>query len=394
LPSVGIPEENADCELVIAFLPGDSFLVEAALESCLLVGRDPDAGVLAGAAEPVEREARVSEIRHHRMAFALDDPGAQDAFVEGRGRVGIVRLDRDVVDSWHGPGTMPRPLLIVNPRASAVTSERAAAVAEILGADVVETARAGHATELAAESDAGSVVVFGGDGVFNEVINGLRAGVPLGVIPGGGSSVLPRALGLSREPQEAARQILEALKTRRTRRISIGRVNGRRFAFAGAVGFPAEVVRRVDERGREDGRRPPDSTFALTVARALIAHRGRIEPTLEIDGRPAAFALVANGDPYTYLARLPLRIAPDARFEAGLDLVAPPRVRIRSIPRLTAAAVLGRKAPGVVYRHDVDRIEIRCREPLPLQVDGEDLGDVAEASFECERNAIQVLVPR
>jgi diacylglycerol kinase family enzyme len=299
-----------------------------------------------------------------------------------------------VVDSWHGPGTMPRPLLIVNPQASAVTGERAAAVAEILGADVVETARAGHATELAAESDAGSVVVFGGDGVFNEVINGLKAGVPLGVIPGGGSSVLPRALGLSREPQEAARQILEALETGRTRRISIGRVNGRRFAFAGAVGFPAEVVRRVDELGRENGRRPPDRTFAFTVARALIAHGGRIEPTLEIDGKPAAFALVANGDTYTYLARLPLRIAPDARFEAGLDVVAPPRVRIRSIPRLTAAAVLGRKAPGVLYWHDVDRLEIRCREPLPLQVDGEDLGDVAEASFECERNAVSVLVPR
>jgi diacylglycerol kinase family enzyme len=286
---------------------------------------------------------------------------------------------------------MTRPALIVNPHASAVTDEGVAAVAKILGAEVLHTERAGHATELAAESDADSIVVFGGDGVFNEVINGLKAGVPLGVIPGGGSSVLPRALGLSRQAEVAATQILEALLTGRTRRISIGRVNGRRFAFAAAVGFPAEVVRRVDELGREGGRRPPDRTFALTVARALIAHGGHLEPVLEIDGEPAAFALVANGDPYTYLARLPLRVAPEARFEDGLDLVAPRRVRVGAIPRMTAAAVLGRRAPRVLYRHDLDRIEVRCREPLPLQVDGEDLGDVEMASFEVERRALTVL---
>jgi diacylglycerol kinase family enzyme len=289
---------------------------------------------------------------------------------------------------------MMPPLLIVNPWATAVTDERVAAVAEILGVEPVATERTGHATELAAESDAESIVAFGGDGVFNEVLNGVRPGVSVGFIPGGGSSVLPRALGLSDEPEAAARQIAEALRDNRTRRISLGRVNGRRFGFAAAVGFPAEVVRRVDDLGRANGRRPPDRTFALAVARALIARGGRFEPELEIDGEPAAFALVANGDPYTYLARLPLRFAPDARFESGLDVVAPRRVRVREIPRLTAAGVLGRKVAGVIYRHDLDRIEISSAEPLPLQADGEDLGDVTEASFESERNAVSVLVPR
>jgi diacylglycerol kinase family enzyme len=289
---------------------------------------------------------------------------------------------------------MPEALLIVNPQASAVTDERAAAVAEILGADVVRTDRPGHATALAAGADADAIVVFGGDGAFNEVLNGVRSGVPVGFVPGGGSSVLPRALGVSRDPKEAAGQISAALGARHTRRISVGRVNGRRFGFAAAVGFPAEVVRRVDALGRANGRRPPDRTFALTVARALVAHGGRLEPALEVDGEAAAFALVANGDPYTYLARLPLHFAPEARFEDGLDVVAPRRVRVRSIPRLAAAGVLGRKAAGVFYRHDVDRIEIRSGQPLPLQVDGEDLGDVEEAIFECERGAVSVLVPR
>ena len=287
---------------------------------------------------------------------------------------------------------MPSPLLIVNPTASAVTDERTAAVAEILRAEVVTTEHPGHATELARAAESEAVFVFSGDGGFNEAINGISDGTPLGFVPGGGSSVLPRALGLARDPVRAAQQLAEAQREGRTRRISVGRANGRRFAFAAGIGFPAEIVRRVDRLGRSGGRRPSDRTFALTVARAVIERRGRFEPALEIDGSPAAFALVANGDPYTYLARLPLRIAPDARFDQGLDLVAPRDVRARAIPRLTAAALLGRKAGGVLYRHDLDRIEIRSSEPLPLQVDGEDLGDVQHAIFESERRALTVLV--
>jgi diacylglycerol kinase family enzyme len=281
------------------------------------------------------------------------------------------------------------PLLIVNPQASGVTLERTAAVAEILDVEPVRTERPGHATELAAASDAGSIVVFGGDGAFNEVLNGVGPGVTLGFIPGGGSSVLPRALGISRDPLAAARQ----LRAAHARRISVGRVNGRRFGFGAAVGFPAEVVRRVDERGRAKGRRPPDRAYALTVARTLVARRGRLDPVIEVDGEPVAFALVANGDPYTYLGRLPLHVAPQARFEGGLDLVAPRSVRARRIPRLAAAA-FGRRAAGVLYRHDLDRLEIRSRVPQPLQVDGEDLGDVEVALVECERDAVSVLVPR
>jgi hypothetical protein len=42
--------------------------------------------------------------------------------------------------------------------------------------------------------------------------------------------------------------------------------------------------------------------------------------------------------------------------------------------------------------HDLDRFVVRCDAPLPLQADGEDLGDVEEAVFEAQRDAITVLV--
>jgi diacylglycerol kinase family enzyme len=292
---------------------------------------------------------------------------------------------------------VPEVLLVVNPHASAVTDERAAKVAAALGTDVlaVSTERPGHAEDLARDSDAGAVVAFGGDGAFNEVLNGLRSGVPVGFVPGGGSSVLPRALGLSADPEAAARQIGDAIRAGRTRTISLGRVNGRRFGFAAALGLPAEVVRRVDEQGRESGRRPPDRMYVGKLAQILAERRGRLADVVEVTGHGrAAFALVANGDPYTYVGRLPVHLAPEASWDRGLDVVAPRAVRPAAIPRLVAAALTGRasKTRGVIYVHDVDAIELRADRPLPLQVDGEDLGDVEVAAFASERGAAKVLL--
>ncbi len=109
----------------------------------------------------------------------------------------------------------------------------------------------------------------------------------------------------------------------------------------------------------------------------------------------AAFALVANGDPYTYAGRLPLHVAPLARFELGLDVVAPRSVRARTLPRFLFYATTGRgqtRARDVLYAHDLDRLEAVCDRPTALQVDGEDLGDVDRALFEAERDAVSVLV--
>jgi diacylglycerol kinase family enzyme len=290
---------------------------------------------------------------------------------------------------------MQRPLLIVNPFASSVSEERiAAVVAELGDVEVRRTEHPGHAIELAREADGrAALYVFSGDGGFNEALNGLDADVPVGFIPGGGANVLPRALGLPRDPIAAARRV----RAGRTRRISLGRANGRRFAFAAGIGLSAEIVRRVDLRGRtEEGGRAGNAMFAWTVVQVVAQRRGRFEPALEIAGRGrAAFALVANCDPFTYAGPVPVHVAPEARFELGLDLCAPRTVTPLTIPRLLAYFGTGRGHAGardLIYQHDLDQIEIRCDRALPLQVDGEDLGDVDAAHFECEREVLRVLV--
>jgi diacylglycerol kinase family enzyme len=286
--------------------------------------------------------------------------------------------------------------LIVNPFASSVSESVLRAVEEKLVAlapvEIWLTERRGHATEIAAFSAADAIVVFGGDGVANEVLNGVGRDVPIGFLPGGGTNVLARALGAPRDPVRAA----ERLDLNRTRRITLGRANDRRFAFSCGVGFDAAAVRRVDSLGRaSDGRRPGDVAFAWQIARTLAAESFRLEPTLEVVGLGrAAAALIANGDPYTYAGGIALHVAPEAEFELGVDVVAPVELTPRLLPRFARYVLRGdgqQRDRHILYAHDRDRIEVICDRPLPLQADGEDLGDVERLVVEAERDAVTVL---
>jgi diacylglycerol kinase family enzyme len=288
-------------------------------------------------------------------------------------------------------------LLIVNPFASGVDEHRLAAVRASLPEDTETrlTTAAGEATAIARSAqalDVHAIYVFGGDGTFNEVLNGVEVDVPLGFIPGGGTSVLPRALGLPRNPTKAAQRIARGT----TRRIGLGRVNGRRFGFSAGIGLDAELVRRVDELGRSpDGRRPGDIAFMRVAGSTLWARRGRFDERLEVEGAGrAAFLLVANCTPYTYAGTVALDLVPGADFESGLAFVAPVSLRARDVPRvlLRGAQGSGLKDENTLAARDLDRIVVRCDEPLPLHVDGEDAGDVLEAVYEAERDAVTVLV--
>ena len=166
---------------------------------------------------------------------------------------------------------MQHVVLIVNPYASAVDERRIAVVERTLerhaNVETVLTRRRGHATELAADAarEADAIFVYSGDGGFNEVVNGIGPDAPpLGCIPGGGTSVFPRGLGLPRDPLAATEILAGAFERGETRRISVGRVNGRRFLFNSGLLFDAELVRRIEAHRSRAGR-PGDAAVVATV---------------------------------------------------------------------------------------------------------------------------------
>jgi diacylglycerol kinase family enzyme len=306
-------------------------------------------------------------------------------------------------------------MLVVNPAATA-TSPRTrevltAALDSDLKLDVAHTERRGHAAELARQARHDGldiVVVLGGDGTVNEVVNGLladgrRGSIPqLAVVPGGGTNVFTRSLGLPRDPVEATAVVLDALREGRRRWIGLGRADDRWFTFCAGLGLDAEVVRAMDQR-RAKGRGATPGAYVRTAVRQFFAGTDRRHPALTVEpaGHAAQegvfLAIIANTSPWTYLGERPVQPSPEASFDDGLDLYALRRLRTLATLR-QAAQLLGRQRAGlpkgrqVVQAHDVGGITVRASRPVAAQVDGEPMGEVTEVVFRSEPAALQIVL--
>lgn len=311
-----------------------------------------------------------------------------------------------------------RGLLITNPAATTSAGWSREIVVKALEAqlqlETVFTEYRGHATELAAQARREGldlVLTLGGDGTVNEVINGLlsesSATCPLlGAVPGGLANVFPRSLGFSGDAMAAAGELVDALTARSTRRIPLGQANGRWFAFNAGVGLDAEVVRAVEE-SRAGGRRASTSGYALAAVKTIWERLSNSGPHLLVEATTQggqtkrieeAYLLIAqNTAPWSYAGPVPVEMAASASFERGLDAVALTTLSPAGIAAFFAegAARLPserRLASSVV--EDCARIIVTCDQPMPMQVDGDSIGEVLRAELVHIPDALEVLVPR
>jgi diacylglycerol kinase family enzyme len=302
-------------------------------------------------------------------------------------------------------------LLVWNPVSTEVTAESVGSVLVAMAARLevvaMHTLEAGDAERLgglAVEQGFDAVFVLGGDGTANEVVNGVGDRLPIGVLPAGGTSVLPRALGLPRDLEEAVERLCDALDEESVRSIGLGTVNGRRFSFAAGIGIDAEIVKRIDERGRggeaaDEAARPGDLWF-VREAIAVLLEGEYAAPLMrvEVPGQEdlqAATVFVANCSPWSFAGPLPLDVAPEATFEGGFDLVVVEAIESRSAPGRIASLLRkkdGDDADGVRRLHDLEQATIRCDHPLPVQVDGELLGEFDQIELGVIRDAARLLV--
>ncbi len=305
-----------------------------------------------------------------------------------------------------------RALLLTNPKATA-TSRRVrevitSALAADLKLDIVHTTHRGHAIELgtqATEDGYEYVVVVGGDGTVNEVVNGMLAGGPgahvptLAVVPGGSANVFARTLGLPNNPVDATGQILEALQEGRSRSIGLGHVDGRWFVFAAGFGFDAEVIHKVELR-RGKGKKATPHLYARTAVRNFFRSGLRKDPpmALHIPGQDPIdglyLAVVSNTTPWTYFNSRPVQVSPEARFETGLDVFALKRTRAPSTLRTLWQITRDDPQPhGKKVRsfHDLDAFTITSTEPTELQVDGDFAGLREIAHFTAVPHALRVI---
>jgi len=310
---------------------------------------------------------------------------------------------------FAAPAAKRRMLVIVNPYASTVSDRLRNLVLYALQGrfevDAVDTEARGHATELcreAAHEGYDVVVAVGGDGTVNEAANGLLGSpTPLCALPGGSANVFAKMLGIPGDPVDATEHLLAMADDWHPRNVDVGVVNGRCFTFSSGLGLDASVVERVDANPRLKARFGP--WFFTWVALSTFFRRYLLRPPrleVETGGRRlnGVTAVVQNGSPFTYFQNRPIEMAEGAALDSGAlsggvlhrtTLLAMPSIAWRAFsPR---ARVTGhRQVTGV---RDASELVVRTVDdrPLPLQVDGDYLGEVAEARYSIMPGALRVV---
>jgi diacylglycerol kinase family enzyme len=328
-----------------------------------------------------------------------------------------------------------RGLLIVNPNATSMTGTvidlAVRSLAGLVDLDVERTKYRGHARELAAAARGELVIVLGGDGSINEVVNGIMGqnggpgdggsgggpggggpddgsggggsggeGKPLiAVIPGGGANVLARALGLPVDAAAAIRRVREVIAAGHYRTIGLGLAADRYFTFSAGLGMDAETVGEVD-RLRTEGYRESTPLFLRTMVRQFYrTDRRRPALTLERDGQPPIddlfLTIITNRSPWTYFRDRPLLPVPNPDFNSGLDLLALRQLRLTTVLNAIGQMLYIRSRPtrgrDMLSVLGSESFTLRSARPIAFQVDGEYLGEIEAVKFQFVPHALRVV---
>ena len=302
-----------------------------------------------------------------------------------------------------------RMLVIVNPYATTVSDRLKNLVVYALrgryDVHAVDTEARNHATELCREAASEGydvVVAFGGDGTVNEAANGLvGSDTPLCCLPGGRANVYCRMLGIPADVVDATEHLLGMAYDWKPRRVDVGRVNDRYFTFSAGVGLDASVVEIVDAHPRLKARMGEwYYTWAAvkTFNRRYLVHPLRLRAQIGAESVDGVTAIVQNAHPYTYFGDRAVRMAEGASLDSGdLAGIVLRRANPVDVPSIGWRALSGR-SHVVGHRHvygyrGVSEVRVTSLDdrPLPLQVDGDYIGDVGEAVFTCLPQGIMVV---
>lgn len=257
----------------------------------------------------------------------------------------------------------------------------------------VRSERPGHLKEVATSSGDRLLVVVGGDGTLNEVVNGaMGTGAEIAVLPAGTGQDFSRTHGIPSGFDDAVRVVLDGT----TRTIDIGRVElagaSRYFANVASAGMSGAVAQRANSMTKALGGR---ATFYYALTREFVAWRNT-EVTVRLDGGEERRGrmhdvIVANGSQHGG----GMKLAPEASQDDGLFDV----VLIGDVNKLDFVTTSPRLYSGTYLTHpkiELVRsatVTVEAAESLPLEVDGEPIG-TTPARFEIVPTALRVRVPR
>jgi len=300
----------------------------------------------------------------------------------------------------------PDTVFLVNPAAENGTTgrrwpemaHRAASLG--LRGDALLSERPGHLAELAVQAvDAGArlLVVVGGDGSVNEVVNGLGGGAvaEVAVIARGTGWDFVRTYGIPRRLEDAVEVALHG----QTRTIDLGRARYRSwdgsdgdslFANIASAGMSGAIAKRANESSKALG----GKASYLWATLAVFSRWRNDEVHVTVDGEQRRGAMhdvvVANG---RYFGG-GMKICPEAEPDDGLfDVLLIGDLTKRDLLLTLPKTYRGRHLPhpkAEVLRGAA--VEVATREPVPVELDGEQPG-TTPARFEVVPQALRLRVP-
>ena len=313
-------------------------------------------------------------------------------------------------------------VLIVNPNATSTTAAGRDLLAHALESrvqlSVVHTDHRGHAIAIAEDAHRDGIdliIVHGGDGTVNEVVNGLL-GTPgpqrpdagtlpaVAVVPGGSANVFARALGISADPIEATNQLIDLIGAHRDgqpwRRIGLMDCGERWAVFTAGMGVDGDLVAAVEAQ-RAKGRKVTAARYIRIAVREMLGSV-REEPLITVhlpDREPLGgvhFAFVSNASPWTYANTRPVWTNPGTTFEGGLGVFAVTTTNVIA-NLLVVRRMLSKKAkvkgPHLLREDDVAWVRLTAAQPVSCQVDGDFLGMRDDMTFTSVPGALAVVAP-
>ena len=236
-----------------------------------------------------------------------------------------------------------------------------------------ETKGPRHATEIAqnaVKSGFDLIIVAGGDGTINQVVNGMaNSKIPLGVVACGTGNDFAAALGMPADPVAAVRQIMEG----EIQQVDLCRINDQYFISSAGAGFDGEVAFTVNQgfrwiRGM--------TAYLLGALKTLFTYKPRWIK-LTVDGLVIEFraTLVAVTNAPTYGGGF--KVNPGARLNDGLlDICAAEAMSIPGIlcrmPLLMVGRHQGLKKVKMMKGRN---ITLESDQLLHCQLDGEVITD-------------------
>ncbi|HEX2868017.1 MAG TPA: diacylglycerol kinase family protein [Ignavibacteriales bacterium] len=279
-----------------------------------------------------------------------------------------------------------KTLFIINPEAGKGTGRKILPrISRILSGhskctEIVQTERAGHATELVKlyRKDFKKICVAGGDGTLNEIVNGLDGAAPeniLGVIPIGSGNDFARTAGMSKDIEKSLKIILEDHTIREVDtgylKYKENKTEGpyiRKFLNSAGIGFDAIVSDQIKKNRYFKGL----PLYISAVVQALFMYqvmdvKAELDGSL-IEGRKLLIA-ISNGKTYGG----GLKVNPGAEVDDGyLDACLIANLPIWQIVRDFQKLVRGKHAtiPGIeIIRFKCGKVKTVL--PVYIHTDGE-----------------------